>query len=170
MGGSDRTGLRSDPGMSPPSRRHPPPLPALYTEAFCDGHVSAFAFFDGMPSAILFDNTALAVAKILGEGPRSLSMMCIGFEGGPLLLSMQASQNAAQSAPCTGPQSAPIGTPRLPRKCSDYRSLQREWQGCQFRADPQSSRTQAPSAPARWARAMVFSSDCRGQASGSAVE
>jgi transposase len=45
-------------------------FPAETTEAFCDGHVSAFAFFGGVPLSILFDNTTLAVAKILGDGTR----------------------------------------------------------------------------------------------------
>jgi hypothetical protein len=40
------------------------------TEAFLDGHVSAFAFFSGVPLSILYDNTKLAVAKILGDGER----------------------------------------------------------------------------------------------------
>lgn len=40
------------------------------TEAFLDGHVSAFAFFGGVPLSILYDNTKLAVAKILGDGER----------------------------------------------------------------------------------------------------
>lgn len=44
--------------------------PAETTEAFCDGHVSAFAFFGGVPLSILFDNTTIAVAKILGDGAR----------------------------------------------------------------------------------------------------
>jgi transposase len=44
--------------------------PAETTEAFCDGHVAAFAFFGGVPLSILFDNTTLAVAKILGDGTR----------------------------------------------------------------------------------------------------
>lgn len=44
--------------------------PAETTEAFCDGHVSAFAFFGGVLLSILFDNTTLAVAKILGDGTR----------------------------------------------------------------------------------------------------
>ncbi|MEM9148723.1 MAG: IS21 family transposase [Pseudomonadota bacterium] len=44
--------------------------PAETTEAFCDGHVSAFAFFGGVPLSILYDNTILAVAKILGDGTR----------------------------------------------------------------------------------------------------
>jgi transposase len=40
------------------------------TEAFLDGHVSAFGFFGGVPLSILYDNTKLAVAKILGNGER----------------------------------------------------------------------------------------------------
>jgi transposase len=44
--------------------------PAETTEAFCDGHVSAFGFLGGVPRSILYDNTRLAVAKILGDGRR----------------------------------------------------------------------------------------------------
>ena len=44
--------------------------PAETTEAFCDGHVQAFAFFNGIPQSILYDNTTIAVAKILGDGKR----------------------------------------------------------------------------------------------------
>ncbi len=44
--------------------------PAETTEAFLDGHVSAFAFLGGIPRSILYDNTKLAVAKILGDGRR----------------------------------------------------------------------------------------------------
>ena len=42
--------------------------PAETTEAFPDGHVSALAFPGGVPQSILYDNTRLAVAKILGDG------------------------------------------------------------------------------------------------------
>src|SRR5271157_232538 len=42
--------------------------PAETTEAFCAGHVAAFAFFGGVPASILYDNTKLAVARILGDG------------------------------------------------------------------------------------------------------
>jgi transposase len=52
--------------------------PAETTEAFCDGHVQVFAFFGGLaapdkagvPQSILYDNTKIAVAKILGDGRR----------------------------------------------------------------------------------------------------
>jgi transposase len=44
--------------------------PAETAEAFCDGHTAAFAFFGGVPLSMLYDNTALAVARILGDGTR----------------------------------------------------------------------------------------------------
>ena len=44
--------------------------PAETTEAFLDGHVSVFAFLGGVPQSILYDNTKLAVARILGDGRR----------------------------------------------------------------------------------------------------
>ncbi|MEI8296074.1 MAG: IS21 family transposase, partial [Alphaproteobacteria bacterium] len=44
--------------------------PAENTEAFCDGHASAFIFFGGVPYRILYDNTTIAVKKILDNGMR----------------------------------------------------------------------------------------------------
>ena len=41
--------------------------PAETTEAFCDGHVSAFSFLGGVPRSIVYDNTRLAVARILRD-------------------------------------------------------------------------------------------------------
>ncbi len=49
--------------------------PAEVAEAFCEGHVAAFAFFGGIPQSILYDNTKLAVAQILGDGKRVRSRM-----------------------------------------------------------------------------------------------
>jgi len=49
--------------------------PSETAEAFCDGHVAAFAFFGGVPLSILYDNTKLAVARILGDGTRKRSTM-----------------------------------------------------------------------------------------------
>jgi transposase len=45
-------------------------FPAETTEAFLEGHVQAFAYFGGVPTSILYDNTKLAVARILGGGER----------------------------------------------------------------------------------------------------
>ena len=44
--------------------------PAETTEAFCAGHVAAFSFFGKVPCSILYDNTRIAVARILGDGTR----------------------------------------------------------------------------------------------------
>ena len=41
--------------------------PAETTEAFCDGHVSAFSFLGGVPQSIVYDNTRLAVAQDTGR-------------------------------------------------------------------------------------------------------
>jgi transposase len=49
--------------------------PAETAEAFCDGHVAAFAFFGGAPRSILYDNTRLAVARIVKGGRRLRSQM-----------------------------------------------------------------------------------------------
>jgi transposase len=45
-------------------------FPAETTEAFCEGHNAAFRYFGGVPRSILYDNTKLAVARILGDGTR----------------------------------------------------------------------------------------------------
>lgn len=42
--------------------------PAETADAFLDGHVAAFAWLGGVPKSILYDNTKIAVAKILGDG------------------------------------------------------------------------------------------------------
>ena len=66
---SDACFLKAYPAESEPmkrqwSERH------WRTEAFCDAHVAAFAFFGGVPISILYDNTRIAVARILGDGTR----------------------------------------------------------------------------------------------------
>ena len=45
-------------------------FPAETTEAFLEGHRQGFAYLGGVPRSILYDNTKLAVAKILGDGTR----------------------------------------------------------------------------------------------------
>ncbi len=45
-------------------------FPAETTEAFLEGHTHAFAYFGGVPRTILYDNTRIAVARILGDGTR----------------------------------------------------------------------------------------------------
>jgi transposase len=53
--------------------------PAETTEAFLDGHVSAFAFFGGVPRSILYDNLKIAVAKICGDGKRERTRAFTGL-------------------------------------------------------------------------------------------
>ena len=43
--------------------------PAETTEAFCDGHVSAFSFLGGVPRSILYDNTRAAWAEMPSDSP-----------------------------------------------------------------------------------------------------
>jgi hypothetical protein len=45
-------------------------FPAETTEAFLEGHVRAFTYFDRVPTRILYDNTKIAVARILGGEDR----------------------------------------------------------------------------------------------------
>ena len=45
----------------------------------CDGHVSAFAFFGGVPQSILYDNTKLAVAPFCGDGTRERTQAFTGL-------------------------------------------------------------------------------------------
>ncbi|MBA3935941.1 MAG: IS21 family transposase [Planctomycetes bacterium] len=45
-------------------------FPKEKTEAFCLGHAEAFAWFGGVPQSILYDNTSIAVARILDDGER----------------------------------------------------------------------------------------------------
>src|ERR671912_2399728 len=45
-------------------------FPAETTEAFLEGHNHAFAYFGGVPRTILYDNTKIAVTRILGDGTR----------------------------------------------------------------------------------------------------
>ena len=53
--------------------------PAETTEAFLDGHVSAFAFFGGVPRSILYDNLKIAVARICGDGKRERTRAFTGL-------------------------------------------------------------------------------------------
>ena len=45
-------------------------FPVENTEAFLEGHNQAFAYFQGVPRTILYDNTAIAVKEITGDGER----------------------------------------------------------------------------------------------------
>jgi len=45
-------------------------FPAENSEAFLEGHNQAFAYFQGVPRTILYDNTRIAVKEITGDGER----------------------------------------------------------------------------------------------------
>jgi hypothetical protein len=49
-------------------------FPRECTEAFLEAHVAAFAFFGFVPNRISYDNTTVAVAKILGTHARKLTV------------------------------------------------------------------------------------------------
>ena len=68
--------------------------PRETTEAFLDGHVSAFAFLGGIRRSILYDNTTLAVARILGDGTRQRTRAF-----------------TLQSSACDEPRSTPASRP-----------------------------------------------------------
>ncbi len=46
-------------------------FPAETTEAFLEGHARAFEYFGAVPTRILYDNTKIAVARILGGEERT---------------------------------------------------------------------------------------------------
>jgi len=48
-------------------------FPAESSEAFCEGHNHAFAYFGGVPRHIVYDNSKLAVARFLVDGNRQLT-------------------------------------------------------------------------------------------------
>ena len=55
--------------------------PRETTEAFLDGHVSAFAFFGGVPLSILYDNTTIAVAISLVVSSSSAPLVPVSIAG-----------------------------------------------------------------------------------------
>lgn len=65
--------------------------PAENTESFCDGHISAFIFFGGVPYRILYDNTTIAVKKILEHGLRDKTTSFIALQSHYLFTSAFAS-------------------------------------------------------------------------------
>jgi transposase len=48
-------------------------FPRECTEAFLEGHLRAFAFFGGVPRRISYDNSRIAVARILGSRDRKVT-------------------------------------------------------------------------------------------------
>ena len=54
-------------------------FPQETAEAWCEGHVRAFKYFDGVPQTILYDNSKRIVARILGDGKRQRTQMFSGL-------------------------------------------------------------------------------------------
>jgi len=50
-------------------------FPRENSESFCQGHVDACAFFGGVPRSILYDNTTIAVGKILSDDQRRRTLV-----------------------------------------------------------------------------------------------
>ena len=55
-------------------------FPAENTEAFLEGHNQAFAYFEGVPRTILYDNTRIAVLEIAGDGERKPTAAFSGLQ------------------------------------------------------------------------------------------
>ena len=72
--------------------------PRETTEAFLDGHVSAFAFLGGVPRSILYDNTTLPSSTCCWPASR----------GGPCISTCRAIRT------CPSPSSPPRGAPTTP--------------------------------------------------------
>jgi transposase len=53
--------------------------PAATAEAWVDGHVHAFAFFERVPLSVLYDNDRCLVARILPDGSRQRAALFSGF-------------------------------------------------------------------------------------------
>jgi transposase len=54
--------------------------PAATTEAWLDGHNAAFAFYDGVPQSILYDNDKRLVSRILPDGTRQRTQAFSGLQ------------------------------------------------------------------------------------------
>jgi transposase len=78
-------------------------FPAETTEAFCDGHNAAFDFFGGVPQSVLYDNTKLAVARILGGGRRQRTRVFTELESHylrPVRATRQGERQGQSREPC----------------------------------------------------------------------
>ena len=54
--------------------------PRECTETFQQGHVAAFEFFGGVPTKCDYDNTSIAVSKVMGHGERELTREFLRLE------------------------------------------------------------------------------------------
>jgi transposase len=54
--------------------------PRECTETFQQGHIAAFEFFGGVPTLCEYDNTSIAVTKVMGHGERELTREFLRLE------------------------------------------------------------------------------------------
>ena len=54
--------------------------PRECTETFQQGHIAAFEFFGGVPTLCDYDNTSIAVSKVMGHGERELTREFLRLE------------------------------------------------------------------------------------------
>jgi transposase len=54
--------------------------PRECTETFQQGHIAAFEFFGGVPTKCEYDNTSIAVTKVMGHGERDLTREFLRLE------------------------------------------------------------------------------------------
>lgn len=55
-------------------------FPRECTEAFLEGHVRAFAFFGGVPRRISYDDSKIAVARVIGGRTRKVTDAFLGLK------------------------------------------------------------------------------------------
>jgi transposase len=108
-------------------------FPAETTEAFLEGHLRAFEYFGAVPTRILYDNTRIAVAKIL---PPQRRRAC---RWGPRLWAASSGRRRAPSPNCRAITYSLISSGGRPRATIKVRS--RVWWAmrgaiswCRFRA------------------------------------
>ena len=90
-------------------------FPAETTEAFCAGHNAAFDYFGGVPRRIVYDNTKLAVARILGDGTRQRTA---GLQRAPVALLIRRSlRTPGQGATTKARWKGWSGTPAATSSC-----------------------------------------------------
>ena len=56
------------------------PIPRECTETFQQGHIAAFEFFGAVPTKCDYDNTSIAVSKVMGHGERELTREFLRLE------------------------------------------------------------------------------------------
>ena len=125
-------------GCPAPSR----PTRPSGSQAFLDGHNAAFAFLGGVPRSILYDNTRLAVGRILGDGKRRRTRTFAELQSHYLFLDRFGRPGKGNDK---GKVEGLVGScaPQLPSADPDFLRQLRRAQ-CASRATPASSGSLSP--------------------------